>query len=790
MQSTHKKDSGQSVNALAVLTVIDRLEIGPVRLQKRKAVSQYTVIQSGRTDTFDLAYSFEEDVFDPNDPSSQNLAAMILSQVALNYGLFCQEIIFHGVFDALDRKFITEMTENTSREIFVMKFLHENPFLTDAVASFAVVKLPRYTQAKITFDDPVQKGRMPATKWPTQSGKHAILSSGGKDSLLSFALLQEMGFAADALFVNESGRHWFTALNAYRHFKVAHAGTARVWTNSDRLFSWMLRHLPFIRKDFARLRADEYPIRLWTVAVFLFGALPIMRKRAMGRLIIGDEYDTTVKSSFRGITHYNGLFDQSRYFDNLLTRYFMRKGWGISQFSMLRQCSELLIQSILARRYPEYQKHQLSCHAAHIQGERIYPCGKCEKCRRIASMLVAMDADPIPCGYSLAQVKDCLQALAEKGLHQESAGVQHLAFLLKEKGLLPRGYRHVQRSKPHLEIMKLRFHPEHSPANGLPADLRKPLFEILAQHAQGSVARHGGVWVNFNPLESDIRVKPYPYETTNGLLGRRENKTDHNEAKRTYILGELTWPEAQKRFKEVDIALLPVGAIEQHGPHLPLDTDAFDAEYLAEEVAAACSNPQPLVLPLIPYGVSYHHEDFSGTLSVTNETLSRFVYEIGMSAARNGITKLIIINGHGGNASTLQFAAQMINRDAHIFTCVDTGETSDADIDKIVETPNDVHAGEIETSTSLALRPQLVEMSKAPKSIPEFSSRYLNFSSRRSVNWNARTAKISSSGVLGDATKASAEKGKQFWKIMVQNLTEFVEQLKGMSLDEIHQKRY
>ena len=66
------------------------------------------------------------------------------------------------------------------------------------------------------------------------------------------------------------------------------------------------------------------------------------------------------------------------------------------------------------------------------------------------------------------------------------------------------------------------------------------------------------------------------------------------------------------------------------------------------------------------------------------------------SLSRNGITKLIIVNGHGGNAPALKFAAQMINRDAHMFTTVDTGETSDADIAKITETVNDVHSGEVE----------------------------------------------------------------------------------------------
>jgi creatinine amidohydrolase/Fe(II)-dependent formamide hydrolase-like protein len=207
-------------------------------------------------------------------------------------------------------------------------------------------------------------------------------------------------------------------------------------------------------------------------------------------------------------------------------------------------------------------------------------------------------------------------------------------------------------------------------------------------------------------------------------------------------------------------------------------------------VAEACADPKPVVLPLIPYGVAYHHEDFSGTISVSPDTLSRLVYEIGMSAARHGITKLVIINGHGGNSPSLHFAAQMINRDAHIFTCVDTGETSDADIDLLAQTPNDVHAGEIETSTTLATRPHLVRLEEVRKFVPRFSSRYLDFTSKRSVGWYAHTSKISSSGVLGDPTLANREKGERIWELMIRNLTEFIEDLKRLSLDEIYQKRY
>ncbi len=794
-QSRDSRGRSQSANSkdpLSTLLVIDKLTVGPLRLEKKKVIAPYTVDRDGTRASFDFEYSFEEEVFDVNDPRAQNLAHMMTAQVALNYGLFCKEIAFHGPFDQADKNFLHAMAENTAREIFVMKFLRPNPFLEKEATNLPPVKKPSYLAAKLSFPDAAadtknERGAL----WQTAPEKHAVLSSGGKDSLLSFALIEETGLEAHPIFVNESGRHWFTALNAFRHFKKTQQLTARVWTNSDRLFSWMLRHMPFIRQDFARVRSDEYPIRLWTVAVFLFGILPLMRKRGIGRVLIGDEFDTTAKSSYQGITHYNGLYDQSRYFDNALTRYFMRKGWNISQFSILRTLSELLIEKILTERYPQYQKHQVSCHATHSRDNHIYPCGKCEKCRRIVAMLSALGANAENCGYTPAQIEACLQNIAEKGVHQEAGGAAHLRYLLQQKGLTGKTDRKTKPAKPHFEIMKLRFSPDKSPPESIPVDLRDAIYKIFLAHTDGAVQRNGRVWIEFDPLEDNAMLRPYPFEAKPDKMNQPgETRMNPNQGKRDYVLGELSWPEAKERLKHIDIALLPVGAIEQHGPHLPLDTDAFDAEYLAMQVAANCADPKPLVLPLIPYGVSYHHDDFSGTISVTNETLARLVYEVGMSAARNGITKLLIINGHGGNAATLQFAAQTINRDAHIFTCVDTGETSDTDIDEIAETPNDVHAGEIETSTTMAIRPDLVNMKKARKFVPHFSSRYLNFSSKRSVEWNARTMKISPNGVLGDPTKASKEKGEQIWNVMIKNLVEFVEQLKKMTLDEIYEKRY
>ena len=494
------------VSELSRLVVIDRLEVGPLKIEGDRIAAAYRVGE----DSFELAYKYEEPVFDPQDPEASNLASMILAQVALNYGLFCREIVFHGDFDEADRRFLTEMAANTAREIYVKKILEPNPFLTEEVTGLPAVVEKSYLAASLVFPE----GRLPrqAPRWPSSPERHCVLSSGGKDSLLTFGLLREIGVETHPIYVNESGRHWFTALNAYRYFALNVPNTARVWTNSDRLFSWMLRQLPFVRKDFQSVRSDAYPIRLWTVAVFLFGVLPLLRKRGIGRLLIGDEFDTTERASYQGITHYSGLYDQSRYFDDALTRYFGRKGYGISQFSILRPCSEILIERVLAERYPALLEYQMSCHATHKEETTVRPCGACEKCRRIVGMLLAVGQDPKRCGFREEQIESSLRSLVENGVHQERAGAAHMAHLLYERGRIsePRLGKVAAKRQP--EVMKLRFDPERSPLNGIPVSLREPILRILLQHAEGALQRSGRVWHAFDVLGSAEIRSPYRFE--------------------------------------------------------------------------------------------------------------------------------------------------------------------------------------------------------------------------------------------------------------------------------------
>lgn len=471
------------------LTVRD-VKVEPCRVSATYALT----VDDDRTVFNKLIYRYRKPFFDPGSAQDVNLACMMVAQVAINYGLFCEKLVFQGLYDEVDRQFITDMVENTCREIYVHKLLGRNEFIRPEYKLENAEKRKRYTLSEIIFDDTgFRNVRISRSDHSPGYDDYAILSSGGKDSLLTYGIIREIG-NPHPVFINESGRHWFTALNAFRAFDAADPNTVKPWCNSDRIFSWMVRQMPFIRKDFSRIRADIYPIRLWTVPVFLFGVIPVALKRSIGNILVGNEYDTTIRDNYEGITHYQALYDQSKYFDNAMTRYYRRKGWNIYQYSILRSMSELLIMKMLVKRYPDLQRHQVSCHAAHEYDGRIYPCGHCEKCRRIVGMLKALDEDPGRCGYTEEQVQEGLQALASRSVKQIGTDAAHLYHLLVTKGLVEQNdfTRHL--AKPHPQIEKLRFDRERSNPEDLPDFLPPKLYPLLMSYASGATVLKDRKW--------------------------------------------------------------------------------------------------------------------------------------------------------------------------------------------------------------------------------------------------------------------------------------------------------
>ena len=137
---------------------------------------------------------------------------------------------------------------------------------------------------------------------------------------------------------------------------------------------------------------------------------------------------------------------------------------------------------------------------------------------------------------------------------------------------------------------------------------------------------------------------------------------------RSYYLGELTWPDVKDFLTEHDVAIVPVGSCEQHGPHLPIDTDAYDAFWLSLKASekAQCAI---VALPL-NYGVSLHHMDFPGTVTLSPHTLEQVAYEVVYSLTKHGFKKILFENGHGGNTPALEAAVQRIKADTNAFVVI------------------------------------------------------------------------------------------------------------------------
>lgn len=214
-------------------------------------------------------------------------------------------------------------------------------------------------------------------------------------------------------------------------------------------------------------------------------------------------------------------------------------------------------------------------------------------------------------------------------------------------------------------------------------------------------------------------------------------------------------------------------------PHLPLDTDAYDAFWLPLKAAekAQCA----LVAPPIYYGVSLHHMDFPGTITLNPRTLEQVAYEVGVCLTKHGFNKILFENGHGGNTPALEAAAQRIKAETDAFVAIDTVSLIPDFVEKFIETPYDAHAGEFETSTTLANRENLVvreRIAKPQLTLPK--SKYTKIGLKETgpkVSWAFRTKELSNTGVIGDPTKASKDKGEKAWKLAIERLVDLLKEL-------------
>lgn len=230
---------------------------------------------------------------------------------------------------------------------------------------------------------------------------------------------------------------------------------------------------------------------------------------------------------------------------------------------------------------------------------------------------------------------------------------------------------------------------------------------------------------------------------------------------------DIHWPDTAAAGRSRWIAVLPLAATEQHGPHLPVGTDVMIGEaYLARVRELLPATLPATFLPLQTVGISTEHIDYPGTLTLPSETALKSWMALGESVARSGIRKLVMVTSHGGNSAAMTLVAQDLRAQHGLFV-VTTSWSRFGAPDGLFsgeELRHGIHGGAVETSIMLARYPHTVRQEAIanfrPNSIAiEKEYRWLSTQRPAPFAWQAQD--LHSSGAAGDATKATADKGEQ-----------------------------
>ena len=256
-----------------------------------------------------------------------------------------------------------------------------------------------------------------------------------------------------------------------------------------------------------------------------------------------------------------------------------------------------------------------------------------------------------------------------------------------------------------------------------------------------------------------------------------------------YRYEEFTWPEIRDAVAQERVCVLPVGTVEQHGPHLPLVTDVLTATEMSRRAVEQIPE-EAVLLPSVYYAFNEHHLDFPGTIAVEGTTFINYVSDIGKSLAHHGFRKILLVNGHGSNVPFLDIAARNItNHSEAICAMVPWWNlVPKALLEELRESeyPGGMaHGCELETSVILYLRGDLVRMEKAEKDLPAQRSEYFFWDLQKPspVFFQEFFSRYSRTGTAGDPTKATLEKGRRFTESVVTGLIGVIRDLRARRIE-------
>lgn len=227
-------------------------------------------------------------------------------------------------------------------------------------------------------------------------------------------------------------------------------------------------------------------------------------------------------------------------------------------------------------------------------------------------------------------------------------------------------------------------------------------------------------------------------------------------------LQTMSWRQVEERLRETDLALVPIGAVEVYGPHMPQGTDGIVASAACEELARRVDC---LVTPLIPVGYSAKILGFPGTLTVPPDAVGAYVRGITESLQRFGVRRVLFVSGHAGNVQPVDVVCQNLASPEFRLTQVDIWRFLQPLTRDLVESPafRFGHAGEVMTSVMLHLHPEYVDMTRATAWMPETEP-------EPGVSSPRPYRELAPEGLLGDATLATAEKGRRIFELLVDGL--------------------
>jgi creatinine amidohydrolase len=248
------------------------------------------------------------------------------------------------------------------------------------------------------------------------------------------------------------------------------------------------------------------------------------------------------------------------------------------------------------------------------------------------------------------------------------------------------------------------------------------------------------------------------------------------------FLHDLRGPEAARRLRDDATVLVPVGAVEQHGPHLPMSTDFVIADEVARGVIAALGDELNLwCLPTLPISKSNEHAWSAGTVWLSVDTMLKVCDDIGRCLADAGVRRVAFLNAHGGNSTLLNVVGRELRLAHGLLTFVlhpfpPPAYTTAATDDPMVPVSPDtemgmgIHAGRDETALMLHLRPELVDLDRATRNVPEWltDNEFVRFGGPVQFGWLSDD--FGPDGHIGDPTGATAEEGRVLFTAAVDAL--------------------